>query len=285
MQLNETMILFFEYGRLGNQLFQYQGLKNYFPRHRLLFFGCASLQKSFVNISVNFVNIENQANFFFRIFKKILFFFSEIGIIGKIVHSKNKEFKIYSRPGLLWNIYLAHKIYFQHSECIKKIINPPIFKKKNIKIVKDWFKSKNINYKNSNLVFVHVRRGDYLYWPDLNFPAVLPLAWYNKAILNLKKKIKKPVFIIMGDDKYYLLDVFKESKNLVISKNSYELDLIIMSHCLHGILSASSFAWWGSFYAKHNKNSKYFIAPKYWAGHRSKKLFPSHFFTNWMIYL
>ena len=91
------MILFFEYGRLGNQLFQYQGLKNYFPRHKLYFFGCSSLQKSFVNISVNFVNIKNQANFFFRVLKKILFFFSEIGIIGKIVHSNNKKFHLYSR--------------------------------------------------------------------------------------------------------------------------------------------------------------------------------------------
>ena len=53
----------------------------------------------------------------------------------------------------------------------------------------------------------------------------------------------------MGDDSYYLHDVFKESKNLIISKNSYEVDFIIMSYCLHGILSPSLFALRGSFYA------------------------------------
>ena len=92
----------------------------------------------------------------------------------------------------------------------------------------------------------------------------------------------------MGDDSYYLHDVFKESKNLVISKNSFELDLIIMSYCLHGILSASSFAWWGAFFIKSkniNKTPSYFIAPKFWAGHRLKKFYPLGFFTNWITYL
>ena len=90
----------------------------------------------------------------------------------------------------------------------------------------------------------------------------------------------------MRDDSYYLHDVFKESKNLIISKNSYEVYLIIMSYCLHGILSASSFAWWGAFYArsKHKQNTT-FLAPKYWASHRKKKWHPANFQTDWITYI
>jgi hypothetical protein len=284
------MILFFEYGRLGNQLFQYNGLKNYFPKHKIVLFGFKSLQKSFINLNANFVNLENYFNHFsFRIIKKILHLLSDIGILGKITQSlKKKEFNLQSRPGLLWNIYVARNIYFQHNECIKRITSPPIFKKKNLKIAENWLKKKNSLHKNSNLVFIHVRRGDYLYWPELNYPAVLDLEWYKKAITTIKKKIKKPIFIIMGDDQYYLRDVFKESKSIIISKNTPEIDLAIMFCCLHGILSPSSFAWWGAFFIKSknmNKSTSYFIAPKFWAGHRLKKFYPLGFFTNWITYL
>ena len=90
----------------------------------------------------------------------------------------------------------------------------------------------------------------------------------------------------MGDDTLYLRSVFKESKNLIISNNLPETDLSIMSLCSYGILSASSFAWWGAFYAKiYNKKRNYFIAPKYWIGHRSKKWLPKNFFSKWITYV
>jgi hypothetical protein len=38
------MILFFEYGRLGNQLFQYSGICHYFPDHKIVFFDCSDLK-------------------------------------------------------------------------------------------------------------------------------------------------------------------------------------------------------------------------------------------------
>ena len=50
------MILFFENGRLGNQLFQYHGFKNYFPKQQLFFFGCKRLKNSFDNLDVSFID-------------------------------------------------------------------------------------------------------------------------------------------------------------------------------------------------------------------------------------
>ena len=134
---------------------------------------------------------------------------------------------------------------------------------------------------------MHVRRGDYLLWPNKKFPAVLDFSWYKSSMSYLKKKIKKPIFILMSDDLHYIRDIFKESKSLIISKNIAEIDLSIMSLCSHGIMSPSSFAWWGSFFIKNNnlyKRPSYFIAPKFWAGHRSKKWFPKKFYFDWIIY-
>jgi hypothetical protein len=52
----------------------------------------------------------------------------------------------------------------------------------------------------------------------------------------------------------------------------------IMSFCCAGILSASSFAWWGAFFAKtHDKDNSYFIAPNYWLDIEKKSGFQKIF--------
>ncbi|MDA8668161.1 alpha-1,2-fucosyltransferase [Alphaproteobacteria bacterium] len=280
------MIIFFENGRLGNQLFQYNGLKDYFPKHKLIFIGFASLQNSFSNIDVLFIRLKINS-FSIRIFRKIFLFLSDIRILGKIneIDSK-KSFHLKISKGILWNIFIAQNIYFQHKSYIDKIKNSPKLKKIYIDNAIKWLKEKNISFKYPNLVFVHFRRGDYLSWPNNEFPAVLDLSWYKQNISYMKKKIKNPIFIIMGDDICFLKNAFKESRNLIISDNSYIIDLCIMRLCSHGILSASSFAWWGAFYSKNLiKKKNYYIAPKFWAGHRSKKWIPKNFFTEWITYV
>jgi hypothetical protein len=280
------MIFFFENGRLGNQLFQYCGLRHYFLGHKLFFFGCSSLQNTFNINDVTFIKLKLNS-FFYKVFKKILFFLVELRFLGEIMEIEiSNNIKIYVRRGFLWNMFIAHNIYFQHSSFTKKIINPPLIKKKYVSIAKNWLVKKKVFKKKSNLVFVHIRRGDYLSWPNPSFPAVLDLSWYKKNMLKIKKILKKPIFVIMGDDALYLRDVFKESKNLIVSNNLPEIDLSIMSFCSYGILSASSFAWWGALYAKVcNKKGNYFIAPKYWIGHRSKKWLPKTFFSKWITYV
>ena len=50
------MIILFENGRTGNQLFQYIGLKKYFPRDKLVFIGFKELFQFFDKIDVYFLN-------------------------------------------------------------------------------------------------------------------------------------------------------------------------------------------------------------------------------------
>jgi hypothetical protein len=183
-------------------------------------------------------------------------------------------------------MFITHNIHFQYSSFVNTIFKPPIIKKKYLKFAKNWLKKKKVFQKKSNLVFVHIRRGDYFLFPHPNSSAVLDLRWYKKNMLKIIKRVKKPIFVIMGDDNLYVRNVFKESKSLIISNNLPEIDLSIMSLCSYGILSPSSFAWWGAFYGKNNnKEDNYFIAPKYWLGHRLKKWLPKKFFSRWLTYV
>lgn len=284
------MILFFENGRLGNQLFQYYGLRRYFPNQNLIFLGCEDLKKSFDNITAKFIFKRQQIKkVHFRILRIILLLLSKVRIIGKITHSVGKKnFKVVVIRSFLLNVYIADSIYFQHQDCIKNIDAPPVLKKKLIKISKVWLKKKKILSFKNQLVFVHIRRGDYLSWPFAKFPAVVDISWYRLAMLKIKKKINKPIFIIMSDDLSYVRKYFKESNFLIISNNQAEVDLAIMSMCSGGILSPSSFAWWGAFFARFKKKDRinsYFISTKFWAGHRLKKWFPEYFYTNWISYI
>ena len=89
----------------------------------------------------------------------------------------------------------------------------------------------------------------------------------------------------MSDDKYYLKDIFKESQTMYISENNLQIDLSIMSLCRYGILSASTFAWCGAYYANLDKNNKnFFVAPKYWENHRSKKI-TEDYLANFINYI
>ena len=149
-----------------------------------------------------------------------------------------------------------------------------------------WLSTTRLALESKSLVFVHVRRGDYLEWPSRELPAVLNSNWYKQAIKRMQEKIENPVFVLMGDDQFYLRNNFEESKKIVISDNSPEIDLAIMSFCHSGILSASTFAWWGAFYARSKQKQKsIFLAPMYWCGHQSKKWFPTNFRTDWITYI
>jgi len=282
------VILFVENGRLGNQLFQYCGLKQYFPEHKIFFVGCGDLQKHFDSVDARFVPINMLVRWFsFGVLSRFIYLLADIGVFCLVREREELGFfKLAVRKGLFWNIYVPRSIYFQRRDVVDKIKAVSCLKPDLIQFALDWLHKKGIDPDLRSVVFVHIRRGDYLHWPSNEFPAVLDLAWYKRAMKSMLEKIKNPVFIFMSDDLFYLRDVFDESERLVISDNPPEIDMALMSHCHSGILSASSFAWWGAFYARSNqKQDGTFLAPRYWCGNRAKKWIPTNFRTNWITYI
>jgi len=118
-------------------------------------------------------------------------------------------------------------------------------------------------------VFIHVRRKDYL----KAFPqAVLPDGYYQAAVSTLKKRIASPFFFIVGDDPEYAGRLFADLEPKAISRSSAETDLAVMASCSAGILSNSTFAWWGS--RLHGQGGPY-LAPYFWIGWRTREWNPA----------
>ncbi len=282
------VILFFENGRLGNQLFQYCGFKKYFPDDRLILFGFDDIHNYFDHVEAHCIPKSKMPRWMgFRRLKRIARFLAEIRILGLLTEDPNPEhFNITSRKGLLWMVFVSRDAYFQHRDVVNNLEYAPNLKPDLRERATRWLHARDIRIDRDLIVFIHVRRGDYLHWPSKDYPAVMDLAWYRRAMGMIKDKVRNPVFILMSDDQNYLHDVFEESETLFISNNTAELDLAIMAECKGGILSASSFAWWGAFYAQPTrKRDAYFIAPKYWCGYRAKEWYPAGFRTDWITYI
>lgn len=106
---------------------------------------------------------------------------------------------------------------------------------------------------------LHIRRGDYLQYP--NHHPTTSLDYYNNAIETIG--INQD-FVICTDDKPYCQDLINKglfaSKNMFISDAEDEItDFSTMTICDNNIIANSSFSWWAA-YLNNNPN-KTVISP------------------------
>ena len=91
----------------------------------------------------------------------------------------------------------------------------------------------------------------------------LPGSYFKNSIKRISETLEKPFFILISDDPLYVENYFAELEPKIISKNTMEVDLAIMTLCEAGIISNSSYSWWGAYLMKTKKK---IISPKYWFG-------------------
>lgn len=285
------MVIFLEDGRFGNQLFQYLGLKNYYPNHLLILFGFNDL--------CNVIDVDNAIIFRARFFKNVVFlrvmrlflkFLSGLRIISKDVElNQDITYSISKKNGLFIQLRWLSNAFFQHNNFINLICNDhfPVNFVKNSKflvLAKKILDDLRCCYKNEQFVFVHIRRGDYKIWPSADSPAVLPIEWYLRTMNQLRSEIKSSRFLIFTDDHEYVREKLNGINDVTVVRESIYVDFLIMAQCEHGIMSASSFSWWAGYLA-HKKNPKgKFIGPRYWVGHRKEKWYPLYFKFDWIDY-
>lgn len=131
-------------------------------------------------------------------------------------------------------------------------------------------------------VSVHVRRGDYLKYPD-NHP-VLPLAYYREAMEAFSGT--DVTFVLFGDDPEFskqLIDFVEPQQSYVlVTDNSAAFDMCFMSLCRSHIIANSTFSWWGSWLSK---DPKLIFAPlkKKWFGPAYSHLSVNDLYTPTMI--
>ncbi|MHA3098248.1 alpha-1,2-fucosyltransferase [Acinetobacter brisouii] len=263
------MIIFFSDGRLGNQIFQYAFLNTIARKNEkilttqmLNFFDCKN------NNMKTYVLNRYTASFINLILKKILYLLIRIRMISYICQDSNEfsalPVKILKKG--LFNITYVETNFFQSEIFFDS-------KTLNIKIKSNFLiKAERILESipcEFEKVFVHVRRGDYLFEQYLKVKGIdLPKKYFMKAIDEINKKVKKPFFIFLSDDPHFVECAFESIENKYISRNEMAVDLALMSLCEYGICSNSSFSWWGAYLMM---NKKLVFMPKYWYGWKIKK--------------
>ena len=131
--------------------------------------------------------------------------------------------------------------------------------------VKEWRKQ----VESDSCVAVHIRRGDYLNkinQKTLHGGNVIgDVDYYLRAIDYMKNHLDKPKFCFFSDDIEWCKQTFtKESIDALFVENKGAdaalLDLYSIAECDHGIMSPSSFSWWGNWL--RTKRNGIVIGPK-----------------------
>ena len=154
---------------------------------------------------------------------------------------------------------LAIKGYFQSYKYLNEERVKKLFKFKETLVNDLKIKHKDLLEKPN--CSIHVRRGDYLKYPDHH--PVVDLNYIMKAV---KEFPKETIFLVFSDDTKWCLENFPViNKKFFIIENQTDVeDLICQTLCDNNIIANSSYSWWGA-YLNNNPNNKV-IQPIRWFG-------------------
>ena len=171
------------------------------------------------------------------------------------------------------NTYIIHS-YFAHNFFADS---------KHIELRQDFKLNKPLSSANAALkdkilgtldsVFLHIRRGDYLESKHWHFRQ-LGSTYYNNAICELKRHIKKPhIFVFSNDMAWCKQNLIKsldrdvcENVEFEFIEGNSELDCVqemeLMRSCQNAIITNSTFSWWAAYLIENP--SKIVCMPKFW---------------------
>ena len=134
-----------------------------------------------------------------------------------------------------------------HDNILKTFIFPPFEDEDNIHASK--------LFDTTNSVFIHARRGDMLSANGWCYK----YGYFKRAVKHIKKNVKNPFFVFFTNPgsiewcKEHSSDIFgldKCDRVMFVDWNSGDQsfrDMQLMTHCKHGIITNSTFGWWGAY--------------------------------------
>lgn len=240
------------YGRLGNQMFQYASLKGIARKHGYSF--CIPPKDSFGTIDQKVRDANCDIYDVFGLDKN--------NIINVTNNTKLKESTINFDENLFETCpdnvdldgYFQSEKYFKHIE--DEIRQDFTF---DSQLLEDANRFLDESYPNQYVISLHIRRTDYSEFP--NHHPICSLEYYEKALSALPKEC--PVIIFTDDEKWCeQQNIFDEDRFIISQGNTAEFDLCLMTCCDFHIIANSSFSWWGAWLSK----SKDVISPMRWFG-------------------
>ena len=282
------MICLIENGRLGNQILQYVGIRDAFPDDRILLVGFKSFFQIFDCNDRNILHLSLNHHRIHQILRVFLRYLIRMRLFQVISEQVSAEKYQLTRSTALFGIAVVDEaMFWQHSSCNYNLISELTVKASVLQTARDWISSVVAEAQSHNLVFVHVRRGDYLRWPSTEKPAVLTENYYLAAMHLLSQRVSRPFFLIFSDDCEYVKRCIMphwSGANIALSSNPVWIDFVIMSLCGYGILSASTFSLGAALVGQGLRHGAY-LGPKYWAGHSQATWFPRFFKVDGIEYL
>lgn len=233
------------YGRLGNQMFQYAAIIGIAKKNGYDY--CFPLKNS-------------ELPKWFDITAKDELY------QGQRAHLEKCSFEpaVFELPDNIdYSGYFQTEKYFKHcSDFIKQEFT---FKKHIQNKVDEWFAAQG-----NTFVSVHVRRGDYL--AIQNIHPVASIEWYREAM----KQFPDKKFLFFSDDPDWCKQTFPEHQFSPFTNEGE--DMYAMSKCEGHIITNSSFSWWGAWLGKGK-----IIAPKTWFGSEGPQDWQDIYCTDWII--
>ena len=141
-------------------------------------------------------------------------------------------------------------------------------------------------------ISLHIRRADYINLQHTH--NVLPIKYYENAVLTIKKKLDKDyknfTYLIFSDDIEWcktqnflknLSNVHFVEDSDPLTKGPVEIfQLYLMSMCEHNIIANSSFSWWGAYL--NTSPQKIVIAPSKWFNSGGPQNWQDIYCKNWI---
>jgi hypothetical protein len=281
------MIIFFQSGRLGNQLFQYCAMRKLRPKDCIVAIGMADLSEIFDGIDLRNKSVFGGwiKRFVDSFGEKRVASLAKMRLFSHVEEVQTEEgvgFKL--SQGLIRGVLYFKAGYYQS----EAVIVPTVIDKLSLRAghrprAQEFLQS--LPCDRSDLFFVHVRRGDYTRWPSEEYPAVLPPGWFKEQMKRVRVLRPNAHFVVISDDHAYAEEVFSDEDNLFIHRGNFIDDFAVMTQCSGGgILSASSYSWWGAYFVKRENKDALFIAPLHWGGHRLGVWYPPAIKTSWIKY-
>jgi len=248
-------------GRLGNQMFQYAGLKGIASKHNYDF--CIPPKSEFGKLDPKVKNSGCDLYDVFGLDKKNKIQMTKFKYVEEKFPNFDENIFENCEDNIDLGGYFQSEKYFKHIEDeIRKdfTFDEQLFVDAN-RFLAEF-------YPGQDVISLHVRRGDYKNFPDHH--PICTLEYYAKALSLIDSSIsfedpdiETPVIIFTDDEEWVEKQPLFDGDRFIISQeNTVDFDLCLMTCCDYHIIANSSFSWWGAWLAR----SKGVIAPKNWFG-------------------
>lgn len=201
----------------------------------------------------------NTASVRYKFFVLLEVLFNRKYILEKGVRQKEfHEIKNYTYYDGYWQSY-------EYAACLKDVIKKEFHPIQGLSAATLKELQNNLN---EVLVFVGIRRGDYIKnKKNQKRYGILGEAYYRSAMEIIANKVGNPIFYIFSNDIEWVKTNmnfepytirYREEKRQVSDLE----ELFVMAGCRHAIISNSTFYWWGAWMIENP--DKIVIAPKNW---------------------